>query len=79
MLTSLSMIVVFRIHEYLPDSVVPYFEAFVDTLLDLLLKANIISSFKRSRPASGDAAVPESEFCPNKDGPTKSADEISCV
>ncbi|KDN36198.1 hypothetical protein K437DRAFT_260198 [Tilletiaria anomala UBC 951] len=50
----------FRIHEYLPDSVVPYFEAFVDTLLDLLLKANIISSVKRVRPAGASAdIVPE--------------------
>lgn len=32
----------FRIHEYLPDSVVPYFEATVDTLLDLLAKANVL-------------------------------------
>lgn len=40
--------ILFRIHEYLPDAVVPYFEAGVDTLLDLLLKANIISDYKRN-------------------------------
>lgn len=40
--------ILFRIHEYLPDAVVPYFEAGVDTLLDLLLKANIISDVKRN-------------------------------
>jgi protein kinase C substrate 80K-H len=40
--------ILFRIHEYLPDVVVPYFEAGVDTLLDLLLKANIISDVKRN-------------------------------
>lgn len=55
----------FRIHEYLPDPLVPYFEAMVDTLLDVLLKANIITDVKRMRPregnaASGDTAEPES-------------------
>ncbi len=53
---------VFRIHEYLPDATVPYFEAFVDTLLDLLIKANIISSVKRVRPnQSADGINTESE------------------
>ncbi|KAJ1036035.1 hypothetical protein NDA18_000183 [Ustilago nuda] len=42
----------FRIHEYLPDAVVPYFEAMVDTLLDVLMKANVITHVKRMRPKS---------------------------
>ncbi len=42
----------FRIHEYLPDGVVPYFEAMVDTLLDVLIKANVITDVKRMRPKS---------------------------
>ncbi|CCF48465.1 uncharacterized protein UHO2_07019 [Ustilago hordei] len=42
----------FRIHEYLPDAVVPYFEAMVDTLLDVLIKANVITDVKRMRPKS---------------------------
>ncbi|PWN46350.1 hypothetical protein IE81DRAFT_319256 [Ceraceosorus guamensis] len=50
--------ILFRIHEYLPDPVVPYFEAGVDTLLDLLTKANVISDVKRTRK-SGDEAEPE--------------------
>lgn len=56
----LSCAAVFRIHEYLPDPVVPYFEAGVDTLLDLLTKANVISDVKRTRK-SGDESEPESE------------------
>ncbi|KAJ1018531.1 hypothetical protein NDA16_004813 [Ustilago loliicola] len=42
----------FRIHEYLPDGVVPYFEAMVDTLLDVLIKANVITDVKRMQPKS---------------------------
>ncbi|KAN0064213.1 hypothetical protein ACQY0O_003380 [Thecaphora frezii] len=53
----------FRIHEYLPDPLVPYFEAMVDTLLDVLIKANVIKDVKRMRPksggGSGDVAEPE--------------------
>ncbi|CBQ71623.1 related to alpha glucosidase II beta subunit [Sporisorium reilianum SRZ2] len=52
----------FRIHEYLPDGVVPYFEAMVDTLLDVLIKANVITDVKRMRPksaASNSADEPE--------------------
>ncbi|EPQ27727.1 uncharacterized protein PFL1_04864 [Pseudozyma flocculosa PF-1] len=53
----------FRIHEYLPDPVVPYFEAMVDTLLDVLIKANVIKDVKRMRPkgagGSGDGAEPD--------------------
>ncbi|SPC68084.1 related to alpha glucosidase II beta subunit [Ustilago sp. UG-2017b] len=46
----------FRIHEYLPDGVVPYFEAMVDTLLDVLIKANVITDVKRMRPKSASSA-----------------------
>lgn len=46
----------FRIHEYLPDGIVPYFEAMVDTLLDVLIKANVITDVKRMRPKSSSAA-----------------------
>ncbi len=49
----------FRIHEYLPDGVVPYFEAMVDTLLDVLIKANVITDVKRMRPKAADGAEPE--------------------
>ncbi|PWY98421.1 hypothetical protein BCV70DRAFT_201738 [Testicularia cyperi] len=50
----------FRVHEYLPDVFVPYFEAMVDTLLDVLIKANIITDVKRMRPKSGsDGDEPE--------------------
>lgn len=52
----------FRIHEYLPDAVVPYFEAMVDTLLDVLIKANLIKDVNRMRPrdtASGSGSEPE--------------------
>ncbi|PWN33159.1 uncharacterized protein FA14DRAFT_155858 [Meira miltonrushii] len=49
--------ILFRIHEYLPDAIVPYFEAGVDTFLDLLLKANIITEVKRSKTRrAGDSA-----------------------
>ncbi|PWN52144.1 hypothetical protein IE53DRAFT_361022 [Violaceomyces palustris] len=51
--------ILFRIHEYLPDAVVPYFEAMVDTLLDLLIKANVITDVKRMTPRSEDEAEPE--------------------
>ncbi|UZJ50747.1 hypothetical protein CBS101457_000067 [Exobasidium rhododendri] len=51
--------ILFRIHEYLPDAVVPYFEAGVDTLLDLLLKANIISNVKRTTRKNVDEGEPE--------------------
>ncbi|CDU21943.1 related to alpha glucosidase II beta subunit [Sporisorium scitamineum] len=46
----------FRIHEYLPDGIVPYFEAMVDTLLDVLIKANVITDVKRMRPKSSSSA-----------------------
>ncbi len=49
----------FRIHEYLPDGVVPYFEAMVDTLLDVLIKANVITDVKRMRPKADGDAEPE--------------------
>ncbi|KAE8230582.1 hypothetical protein CF326_g4414 [Tilletia indica] len=42
--------ILFRIHEYLPDALVPTFEALVDTFLDLLLKTNVITTVKRKRP-----------------------------
>jgi protein kinase C substrate 80K-H len=52
--------ILFRIHEYLPDAIVPYFEAAVDTVLDLLLKANIIAEVKRSKSRkSGNEAETE--------------------
>lgn len=47
----------FRIHEYLPDGVVPYFEAMVDTLLDVLMKANVITDVKRMRPKSATSST----------------------
>lgn len=46
----------FRIHEYLPDGIVPYFEAMIDTFLDVLLKANVISDVKRMRPKSSSSS-----------------------
>lgn len=50
----------FRIHEYLPDSVVPYFEATVDTLLDLLTKANVVRrSGRDDTPGERDEARKE--------------------
>jgi protein kinase C substrate 80K-H len=52
---------VYRIHEYLPDAVVPYFEAGVDTLLDLLIKANVIYDVKRTRRAA-EEGEPESAW-----------------
>ena len=51
----------FRIHEYLPDGVVPYFEAMVDTLLDVLIKANVITDVKRMRPKSTSSTTDEPE------------------
>lgn len=51
----------FRIHEYLPDGVVPYFEAMVDTLLDVLIKANVITDVKRMRPKSASSSSDEPE------------------
>ncbi|KAK0545536.1 hypothetical protein OC845_005058 [Tilletia horrida] len=51
--------ILFRIHEYLPDALVPTFEALVDTFLDLLLKTNVISSVKRKRPSGAAAVEPE--------------------
>jgi len=53
--------ILFRIHEYLPDALVPTFEALVDTFLDLLLKTNVITSVKRKRAVAdaGSAAEPE--------------------
>lgn len=53
--------ILFRIHEYLPDAVVPYFEAAVDTLLDLLLKANVITDVKRKSRRNVEEGEPESE------------------
>lgn len=52
----------FRIHEYLPDTLVPYFEALVDTILDLLLKANVITDVKRSKRAAAEEGEPESKL-----------------
>jgi len=50
---------------------VPYFEAFVDTLLDLLMKANVITDFKRRSPTDdfgldfgSEAGICESFFLP---------------
>nr|CDI57162.1 related to alpha glucosidase II beta subunit [Melanopsichium pennsylvanicum 4] len=51
----------FRIHEYLPDGVVPYFEAMVDTLLDVLIKANVITDVKRMRPKTPSSSGDEPE------------------
>lgn len=51
----------FRIHEYLPDGIVPYFEAMVDTLLDVLMKANVITDVKRMRPKSSVGSESEPE------------------
>ncbi|KAK0537488.1 hypothetical protein OC835_001727 [Tilletia horrida] len=52
--------ILFRIHEYLPDALVPTFEALVDTFLDLLLKTNVISSVQRKRSSTDNTAEPES-------------------
>lgn len=54
----------FRIHEYLPDGVVPYFEAMVDTLLDVLIKANVITDVKRMRPKSSSSSSSGNEVEP---------------
>lgn len=54
----------FRIHEYLPDGVVPYFEAMVDTLLDVLIKANVITDVKRMRPKSFSSSSTSSDAEP---------------
>lgn len=43
---------VFRLHEYLPEPLVPYIDSFVDSFLDILLKTNIISGVKRSKQSS---------------------------
>lgn len=51
--------ILFRIHEYLPDAIVPYFEAAVDTILDLFLKANIITEVKRRSRRSVEGAEAE--------------------
>ncbi|KAJ9477284.1 Glucosidase 2 subunit beta [Pseudozyma hubeiensis] len=51
----------FRIHEYLPDGIVPYFEAMVDTLLDVLIKSNVITDVKRMRPKSSSSTEAEPE------------------
>ncbi|CAD6949478.1 unnamed protein product [Tilletia laevis] len=51
--------ILFRIHEYLPDALVPTFEALVDTFLDLLLKTNVITTVKRKRPSTDTGAEPE--------------------
>ncbi|GAC92778.1 hypothetical protein PHSY_000334 [Pseudozyma hubeiensis SY62] len=51
----------FRIHEYLPDGIVPYFEAMVDTLLDVLIKSNVITDVKRMRPKSSSSTETEPE------------------
>lgn len=49
----------FRIHEYLPDPFVPYFEAMIDTLLDVLIKANVIKDVQRMRPRTPTSTTDE--------------------
>jgi protein kinase C substrate 80K-H len=43
---------VFRLHEYLPEPLVPYIDSFVDSFLDILLKTNIITGVKRGKQSS---------------------------
>lgn len=50
----------FRITEYLPEPLIPLVDSVVDSLLNVLLKMNVISGVKR-RPASRDSNEPEPE------------------
>lgn len=48
----------FRLHEYLPDTLVPVFDGAIDGLLDILVKAHILSGFQRA-PRSSRSPSPD--------------------